>query len=294
MLDQVNRTGDEMNSIDSVLPLITDGDLAIGALLTCPVNGVTAEVVPDGLQVHGLTTADPTLAMRQATGQASPSDNGWTFWKLDDPVRGFSKPLEHVRVAWKAKQLPTNVRTSDSHPLRINRLDVPGLPGSFGLTFCPGKKSDSIYGGNWDRDLEKDLAAIRHWGASAVLTLLEDHEFALLGVPDFPAAMQAQPFEWHYLQIRDSDVPDERFESAWPTVRGKLAAVLKSGGSVVVHCRGGLGRTGLVVARFLVEDGMEAEAAIALVRSVRPGALETWEQENHVRSVAGGHPTEKA
>lgn len=283
-----------MPPMESVLPLIADGDLPIGLLLTCPLPGVVAEVVPEGLRVHDQITADPTLAMRHATGLTSAGDSGWTFWKLDDPVRGFIKPLEHVRVAWQARQLPRTVRTSDSHPLRINRLNVPGLAGSFGLTFCPGKKSDSIYGGNWDRDLDKDLASLRDWGANAVLTVLEDHEFALLGVPDFAAAMETQPFQWHHLIIRDSDVPDERFESAWPEVREQLAAVLKSGGSVVVHCRGGLGRTGLVVARFLVEEGMNPESAIALVRSVRPGAIETWEQENHVRSLACAPSTTKA
>ena len=182
-----------MNSIDSLLPLIADGDLPIGLLLTCPLPGVVAEVVPEGLRVQDQITADPTEAMRHATGQTNASDNGWTFWKLDDPLRGFIKPLEHVRVAWQARQLPRTVRTSDCHPLRINRLDVPGLPGSFGLTFCPGKKSDSIYGGDWDRDLDKDLAVLRDWGANAVVTLLEDHEFALLGVPDFPAAMKGEP-----------------------------------------------------------------------------------------------------
>jgi protein-tyrosine phosphatase len=282
--------GAKMPPIESVLPLIADGDLPIGLLLTCPLPGV----VPEGLRVHGQITADPTQAMRHATGQTDSSDNGWTFWKLNDPVRGFIKPLEHVRVAWLTRQLSKTVRTSDGHPLRINRLDIPGLPGSFGLTFCPGKKSDSIYGGDWDRDLDKDLAALRDWGASAVLTVLEDHEFALLGVPDFPAAMKAQPFQWHYLNIRDSDVPDDRFESAWPGVREQLAAVLENGGSVVVHCRGGLGRTGLVVARFLVEEGMDPESAITLVRSVRPGAIETWEQENHVRSLVSAPTTKKS
>lgn len=275
-----------MKSIDSVMPLITDGDLPVGLRLSCPLPGVTAEVMLSGLHVRGLTTMDPTEAMQHALGQVSASDNGWTFWKVDDPVRGFTKPLEHVRVAWLARQQSKNVRTSDSHPLRINRLEVPGVSGAFGMTFCPGKKSDSIYGGNWDRDLDKDLAVIRDNGAGAVLTLLEDHEFGLLGVPQFPEVMQTQPFQWHYLQIRDSDVPDGRFEASWPTVRAQLATVLKTGGLVVVHCRGGLGRTGLVVARFLVEDGMAPDDAIALVRSVRPGAIETWEQENHVRSLA--------
>lgn len=284
----------EVSPAHNVLLLIAAGDLAIGQVLTCSFAGVTAEVVPDGLKVYGHISADPTQAMRHAMGQAFSGDNGWTFWKLDDPARGFIKPLEHVRVAWQARQRPRTVRTSDSHPLRINRLNAPGLAGSFGLTFCPGKKSDSIYGGNWDRDLDKDLAALRDWGASAVLTVLEDHEFALLGVPDFPAAMKTQPFQWHHLIIRDSDVPDDRFESAWPEVREQVAAVLKNGGSVVVHCRGGLGRTGLVVARFLVEEGMDPESAIALVRSGRPGAIETWEQENHVRSLVSVPSTTKA
>lgn len=279
---------------ESLLPLITDGDLAIGLELTCPLPDVTARITPQGLCIGDFVTDDPTMAMRHVLGKSTPADNGWTFWKLHDPGRGFTKPLEHVRVAWQSKRGSTVPRTSDSHPLRINTLVVPGLDGKIGMTFCPGKKSDSIYGGAWDRDLQKDVASLCAWGADAVVTLLEDHEFDLLGVPDFPAVMQEQPFHWHYLNIRDSDVPDDRFESAWPAVREKLAAVLKSGGSVVVHCRGGLGRTGLVVARFLVEEGMDPESAIALVRSVRPGALETWEQENHVRSVAGGHSTEKA
>lgn len=287
-------TDERIIYMDSVLPLIADGELPIGQQLTCPLPGVVAVVTPDGLNVLGLTTPSPTHAMHHASGQSSSTDNGWTFWKLDDPVRGFIKPLEHVRVAWLARQQPKTVRTSDSHPLRINRLDVPGMPGSFGMTFCPGKKSDSIYGGNWDRDLDKDLAVIRDSGAGAVLTLLEDHEFVLLGVPQFPAVMQTQPFQWHYLQIRDSDVPDDRFEAYWPAVRAQLADVLKNGEMVVVHCRGGLGRTGLVVARFLVEEGMAPDDAIARVRAVRPGAIETWEQESHVRSLPVGPTTNKA
>lgn len=279
---------------DSVLPLIQDGDLLPGQILTCPLPGVTATVSAEGLQMDDVLTEDPTVAMQHALGQVSASDNGWTFWKLDDPVRGFIKPLEHIRVAWMARQQPKTVRTSDSHPLRINRLDIPGMSGAFGMTFCPGKKSDSIYGGNWDRDLNKDLAVIRDSGTGAVLTLLEDHEFGLLGVPQFQAVMQAQPFQWHYLQIRDSDVPDDRFEAHWPVVRAQLMNVLKSGGMVVVHCRGGLGRTGLVVARFLVEEGMAPDDAIARVRAVRPGAIETWEQENHVRGLPVSATTNKA
>ncbi len=86
--------------------------------------------------------------------------------------------------------------------------------------------------------------------------------------------------------LRDTrDGSDERFEHAWPDVRKNLEAILQSGGSILVHCRGGLGRTGLVVTRYLVEAGINPDADIACVRESRSSALETWAQEEHIRRL---------
>jgi ADP-ribosyl-[dinitrogen reductase] hydrolase len=81
-------------------------------------------------------------------------------------------------------------------------------------------------------------------------------------------------------------VPDERFERAWPELWLKLNERLGSGGRVVVHCRGGLGRAGTVAALMLIECGESPERAIGRVRAVRPGAIETAEQERWVRHGA--------
>lgn len=129
-----------------------------------------------------------------------------------------------------------------------------------------------------------DLAVINDWGAAAVVTAMEDHEFDLLGIPQFPSVMGSQPFKWFHLLIRDSDVPDQRFETAWPSVQRVLIETLKEGRDIVVHCRGGLGRTGVVVAKLLVEIGVSPDQAIIMVRSARPGAIETWAQEQYVRN----------
>lgn len=177
------------------------------------------------------------------------------------------------------------VRTSLSHPLRIDVLQPTWSPGLIGMTICPGKKGESVYGAAWDRDLVTDLEAITSWGADCVVSLMEDFEFAMLGIPDFAAIMAAQPFDWLHLEIRDADVPDHRFETAWPTARARVLAILERGGRVLVHCRGGLGRTGLVVARLLVKQGMAAEEAIRLTRAVRQGTIETIAQEQHVLAL---------
>jgi len=54
-----------------------------------------------------------------------------------------------------------------------------------------------------------------------------------------------------------------------------------SGDVVYVHCRGGLGRTGTVVACLLVEEGRDAEAVLG--RLARRGAPETERQRRFVR-----------
>jgi predicted ATP-grasp superfamily ATP-dependent carboligase/predicted protein tyrosine phosphatase len=56
------------------------------------------------------------------------------------------------------------------------------------------------------------------------------------------------------------------------------------GRSVLVHCLGGLGRTGTVLACYLVKNRkMDPYAAIAEVRSKRPGSIETQQEKSVVR-----------
>ena len=58
------------------------------------------------------------------------------------------------------------------------------------------------------------------------------------------------------------------------------------GGACAVHCVGGLGRTGTVIAAWLVLRGRSAGDAIAEVRRRRPGSIETKEQEAAVAHYA--------
>lgn len=174
------------------------------------------------------------------------------------------------------------IRTSQSHPLQIAAVSTaPGM-GRIGVTFCPGKKQHSAATGAWDRDLDVDIQAIADWGAAAVLTLIEDHELAALKVEGLGEAVRTRHMGWLHAPIQDVSTPDRGFEADWAQIGEDLRARLRAGFDVVVHCKGGLGRAGMIAARLCVELGAAPEAAIREVRRVRPGAIETAAQESHV------------
>ena len=175
-------------------------------------------------------------------------------------------------------------KTSRSHPLQIATVDIGQGMGRVGITFCPGKIQDSAFSGRWSRDLSADMDAIRDWGAAAVVTLVEDHELIALQVTGMREAVESRHMAWHHLPITDVSVPDERFLGGWQKAGAALRHRLNNGFDIVVHCKGGLGRAGMVAATLLVELGLAPVEAIKRVRAVRPGAIETVAQEAFVRS----------
>lgn len=174
-------------------------------------------------------------------------------------------------------------RTSRTHPLEIAEVRASPSHGRIGITFCPGKHDDAASTGPWARDLTADLDVIAAWGACLVLTLVEPAELAALEVPRLGSEIRGLGLDWRHLPIADYSVPNEAFEKQWETHGREIRALLRSGADVLVHCRGGLGRAGMIAARLLVELGMAPEQAIRDVRRARKGAIETPAQLALVR-----------
>lgn len=177
------------------------------------------------------------------------------------------------------------MKTSATHPLQIATIDLGYGLGSLGVTFCPGKKQLKSTTGPWNRNLETDLDTIAAWNAAVVLTLVEQFELNYLSVPHLGQRVIDRHMDWFHLPIFDVSIPDAEFEKAWSTAGASLRSTLRSGFNVLIHCRGGIGRAGTIAARLMVELGFDPQDAIDRVRSVRPGAVETKEQEDHVRSA---------
>ena len=185
-------------------------------------------------------------------------------------------------------------RTSLSHPLQIAEVRPSPRMGKVGLTLCPGKKQVGALTGSWDRDLVLDLDVVHSWNAAAILTLVEHHELERLEVEALGAEVQSRHMTWHHLPIRDRDVPGEEFEAAWEQSGEDVRARLRSGFNVLVHCMGGLGRAGTISARLLVELGWTPSDAIREVRRVRPGAIETDDQDDFVHGCVAVHEHQPA
>ncbi len=266
------------NLIDSPLPIRAYlGDVIIDA-----------ELFSDGvIGIASKQYTDMQQAMAAVNPLAETTSNAWQFWTWYSTEREAWTPLEHLRAKLDSQHTLAEVKTSLTHPLRIDRITIPGLDGSIGLTFCPGKCTEGLYGGTWERDLHIDLSAIEQWQGKVLISLMEEHEFALLGVPDFAAVLkQRENLEWLHLPIKDMHIPDANFEVAWAAIGPKLHNRLSEGDSIVIHCRGGLGRTGLLAARMLVEFGVDPVQAVAAVREARERSIETYSQEHYVLTQA--------
>jgi len=174
-------------------------------------------------------------------------------------------------------------RTSQTHPLQIAQVRASPAHGWIGITFCPGKHDSFAHTGAWERDLGIDLDTIHAWGATLVLTLVEPAELASLKVPQLGHEVRRRGIDWLHLPIADYSIPSAAFEQDWITRGHEIREILRNGDDVLVHCKGGLGRAGMIAARLLVELGMDPEQAIHAVRHVRKGAIETPAQLAVVR-----------
>ena len=180
--------------------------------------------------------------------------------------------------------MSNTIKTSETHPIRVDSVRPKDGYGRIGVTLCPGKKYPWGLAGNWERDLDPDLDLISRWGATAVVSLITREEIRDLEVQNLSRAVADRHMEWWHLPIPDGQPPGPEFEKAWVHAGAAIRDRLRLGFDVLVHCKGGLGRAGTVAARLLVEFGERPDDAIDRVREARsPNALETREQERHVQ-----------
>ena len=148
-------------------------------------------------------------------------------------------------------------------------------PGKLGLAARPR-------GGDW---LTDEIASWRRSGVDTVLSLLTPDEEQSLGLSEEAGTVKAQAMDFLSLPIPDRQVPSSETEVA--AVLENLSRGLSAGKKVIIHCRQGVGRTGLVAACLLVAKGLNPSAAVESISAARGVPVpETREQRQWIDHFA--------
>jgi protein-tyrosine phosphatase/nicotinamidase-related amidase len=193
-----------------------------------------------------------------------------------------STPLQLKWALYTSGRLSELIADSlrDSVRLRIDWLpEQSTAPGRLGLTILPGRQ-------DWGRRLGEDVASLKADGVTRVLPMVPEEELHRYGADELLAAYGSAGLEVHHLPVVDQkacSVEEMKAAVAW------MEEGLQAGEKVVVHCVGGLGRSGMAAAALLKSRGADPDAAIETVREARSQrALETSIQEQFIRDF----PTE--
>ena len=121
--------------------------------------------------------------------------------------------------------------------------------------------------------VEEDLESLREKGIAALVSLTED--------PIDPEVMRNAGFDFLHLPVADFHPPTlGQIRKFVEFVREHIEK--RKPQPVAVHCYAGRGRTGTMLACYLVSTGVKAAEAVRTLRRLRPGSVETPEQERAV------------
>jgi len=187
----------------------------------------------------------------------------------------------------------------------VDKIPVGTAGGCLAMTSLPGRRGKGNSGPppfQWARSAAEDATALREvHKVDGVITLLEDEELAVYGVDgdnDLFGAFAAADLRSLHWPVHDFSTVGH---ATWRKVIGEglpLLADIRKGKCIAVHCAGGHGRTGTMVAQLLMALADETPelkslsledkrvAIINKVRAARADTIETFEQE---MSVAWGY-----
>jgi len=159
---------------------------------------------------------------------------------------------------------------------QIDFISLPGITGRIGMGRAPGYGSDRF----------DDFRSIKAQGITKIYCLQEEDELQYLtnGEDNFAKRreyLSSIGMDFVISPIGDFRIPTEEQANE---LTDMILNDVRSGKDILIHCMGGLGRTGTVAGCTLVRFGIAPEIAIMTVRNVRPGTLETDQQLEFVIS----------
>ncbi|OAN75478.1 hypothetical protein A8B78_15790 [Jannaschia sp. EhC01] len=179
--------------------------------------------------------------------------------------------------------------TPDRGPLRGTMRAVIAYPfgGKIIMTGFPGLETGIDGSATFMPEAcMETLEGIRSQGGDRLVVLVERDELDPLGFDLLERTAAAVGMTLEYHPTVDYSVPQEAMVQAWTAQRPARQAALCAGQTLAFSCQYGAGRSGLMACWTLMEGGLSAEEAIALVRSHFPEAVESEAQEEWLAALS--------
>lgn len=145
------------------------------------------------------------------------------------------------------------------------------------FTPCPGTKGANVV---------ESVSTLKRAGAEMLITLMFDDEIERNDVSSLPFVCKNQGIDWIQLPIIDDAAPDKMFEPLWNAHKPSILSIINHKGTIAVHCKGGTGRTGLVIGLILLALGWPRERVIETIQKIRPKALKNEAQLAYLTAFA--------
>ena len=167
--------------------------------------------------------------------------------------------------------------------LNLSNYTLKGYNNSFiFLSSCP-----SI---SWDNNkkakistLLQNFKRLKKRKISLVISLIEINESRKLGLINLPKVLKKIQIKIIKLPIKNMSIPKDYQSFQIRLSLNKILDELKNNRNIIIHCHAGLGRTGILASLILKSFNLKSENSIEIIRKIRPGSIETKEQENFVK-----------
>ena len=135
--------------------------------------------------------------------------------------------------------------------------------------------------------LHENMRDLRSVGIDLMVSMLEQKEAAALGLQNEGDACRQYQIGFMQFEIQDLGLPDVKL---FTSLIGEITNKLRSGQHVAVHCRAGIGRSGMVACCVLIRLGFTSEDAIKHVTKARGVAIpDTDEQIAFIHQFSAAH-----